>query len=84
MFSLGNDGQQLNEEYHTKRQEFLRSVPTIDDVGDMDIEKYDLDDLPAGNQLGGPDYQPEYIQHPEGEAETEPEDSFDVRDLPGH
>lgn len=81
LFAFGNDGTQVNREYHEVRLEALRSTVSLDEWGPIDIERYDLDDLP--DTLGGPMYQRQYrIQGNDGgEIDGGP---FDIRDLPTH
>jgi len=44
-FALGNSGENVNEEYHKFRQVAIHTTYTVDEWGDIDIEKYDLDEL---------------------------------------
>lgn len=81
LHAFGNDGQNLNEKYLQARIDALHNTVSLDVWGDIDIERYDLDDLPG--ELGGPMYQPQYKQRPEEGGEIGG-DSFDIRDLPTH
>lgn len=57
-FKLGNDGKQLNEEYHRFRENALRSTFSIDEWGDIEITKYDLENL----EFTGKENRRTYIQ----------------------
>lgn len=81
MFAFGNDGKHVNEKYHQGRIDALRSTVSLEQWGDIDIERYDLDELP--DNLGGPMYEPQYRQTPNDGGEIGG-DPFDIRDLPTH
>jgi hypothetical protein len=79
-FALGNDGKYTNEEYHIFREEALRNTYSIREWGDIDIEKYDLDNL----QFSGKDNPRTYkFDHSVSDDEVSVT-GFDVRNLPTH
>lgn len=77
-FKLGNSGKNVNEEYHATRQRALRETWSLAEWGDIDIEKYDLDEL----EFSGKDNPRTYIfNFPVADDEIDVS-GFDVRDLP--
>jgi len=42
---FGNDGKFVNKEYHAKRQEARTETYGLFEWGDIDIEKFDLDNI---------------------------------------
>jgi hypothetical protein len=79
-FALGNDGKFLNEEYHIRREQALRETFTLDEWGDIDQTKYDLDDLEFTGKENPRTYK---LRHPVSDDEISVT-GFDVRDLPTH
>lgn len=79
-FALGNSGKFTNEEYHIFREEALRNTFTLDEWGDIDIEKYDLDNLDFSGKDNPRTFK---YRHPVSDDEISVS-GFDVRELPTH
>jgi hypothetical protein len=79
-FNLGNSGKNVSEEYLAKRVEAVHTTYTLREWGDIDITKYDLDEL----EFTGKDVDSNYVfKHPVSDDEVDVA-GFDVRDLPTH
>lgn len=79
-FALGNDGRFVNQEYHVRREEALRETLSIDEWGDIDITKYDLDNLDFSGKDNPRTYR---FDHAVSDDEVNVT-GFDVRNLPTH
>lgn len=81
MMKFGNNAENINKEYLETRIKALQFTVALREWGDIDIEKYDLDELPS--ELGGKMYKRGYtVERPlQGEVEG---GTFDLRDLPTH
>jgi len=80
MFALGNSGENVNEEYHKFRQVAIHTTYTVDEWGDIDIEKYDLDELEFTGKDVDRNYKFDHVVSDDEVSVT----GFDVRDLPTH
>jgi len=79
-FALGNDGKNINEEYHRFREMAISTTYSIEQWGDIDIQKYDLDE----KEFTGKDVDRNYkFDHPVSDDEVSVT-GFDVRNLPTH
>jgi len=79
-FALGNDGKNVNEEYLQRRQTVLRETMNLEEHGEIEIERYDLDEL----EFTGKENPRTYItKHSISDDEVDVS-GFDVRDLPTH
>jgi hypothetical protein len=79
-FALGNSGKYYNKEWHIKREKALRETWNIDEWGDIDITKYDLDELDFSRKDNPRSYT---NNHPIVDDEIDLT-GFDIRDLPTH
>jgi len=79
-FALGNDGKYLNEDYHKRRETVLRETLNLSEHGEIEIERYDLDEL----EFTGKENPRTYItKHSVSDDEVDVS-GFDVRELPTH
>ena len=80
MFALGNSGKNVNEEWHRFREMAISTTYTLDEWGDIDITKYNLDE----KEFTGKDVDRNYrFDHAVSDDEVSVT-GFDVRDLPTH
>jgi hypothetical protein len=79
-FALGNDGKYTNEEWHAFREKALRNTYSLEEWGDIDIEKYDLDELEFTSKENPRNFR---FDHPVSDDEISVT-GFDVRELPTH
>lgn len=79
-FALGNDGRYVNQEWHEVREEALRETLSIDEWGDIDITKYDLDELNFSGKDNDRMFTYDHVVSDDEISVT----GFDVRELPTH
>jgi len=77
--SLGNDGKYLNSEWHETRHKAATETTQIDEWGDIDQERYDLDTVDFDRKKLDRAFVTDTRLESEGSAKS----GFDVRDLPG-
>ena len=73
----GNSGQNLNEEWHRFRWKAISETFGIEEFGEIDIEKYDLDELEFSRKYKRSSYITETRQEDEGAAK----EGIDIRTI---
>jgi hypothetical protein len=79
-FALGNSGKNVNEEWHRFREVAISTTYTLDEWGDIDITKYDLDEKEFTGKDVDRNYRFDHVVSDDEVSVT----GFDVRDLPTH
>jgi len=79
-FNLGNSGENVSREYLGMRQVAIHTTYTLDEWGDIDITKYDLDELDFSGKDVDRNYKFDHVVQDDEVNVT----GFDVRDLPTH
>ena len=75
--AFGDTGRFLNEEYHDTRWKAISTTFTIDEWGDIDQTKFDLDNLQFSRRFKDSSY----ITEPRIESEGTPKAGVDVRQV---
>jgi hypothetical protein len=78
LFSYGGPGSKLSEEWHDTRHEARTTTYGLFEWGEIDIERYDLDEI----EFTGKYVDRTYILKPRVLSEGGTNSGFDVRDLP--
>ena len=78
--AFGNDGKLLNADYHEFRQKARETAFSIEEFGEIEIEKYDLDNI----EFSGKDNPESYKMGENQPVKGETWARYDIRDLPTH
>lgn len=77
-YSLGNDGKYVNKNYHAFREMARTETYGLMEWGEIDIEKYDLDNVDFDRSQKGSTYITESMVEVEGGAQG----GIDIRKYP--